>query len=395
MRHPPRFRAATAVLGLLALAGCWDSPFDPDENQPVGEAAFGRALAWFADDSAGGGSMRPLLNGAHVYFERDLAGMGGTPASPSQLIALDRQSGAEAWASPMTAAHNVAVAGGRVGAVWGSLVIVDPATGARRHQYIVPQTTLNTNVASDGARFYAATHDGRAVAIDPATGATVWATDLSSSGATSGFGVSVAGEVVAVSLKHFGMSAADRDSGFVAVVERATGALRWRRRIEGAADPGVVDAPLIMGDVVVAVTQGHDVRAYDLATGALRWQMDASFASPDTEYGSRGLAGCEEMAIIPTGNLGLMAVDAGTGRLHWRLGNLGEGSLFSVQCSHGTVLTLGAGLRVLDARTGSPRATYPLDEPAGNREFWINSVARDAEYLYVGTTYGYAKVRAP
>lgn len=393
--HP--FRSAAAGLVLFALSGClWDTPLTPREDARVGEVAFGRsALVWFTDDSAGGGSMKPVLNGAHVYFEREVSRRGGTYDSPSQLIALGRGTGAEAWASPMTAAHNAAVAGGRVGAVWGSLVIVDPATGARRHQYIVPQTTLNTNVATDGARFYAATHDGRAVAVDPATGATVWETELAGGRTLSGFGVSVAGEAVAVSLKYFAWRAPDVDSGFVAVLDRGTGALRWRARIQGAADPGVVEAPQIVGDVVIAVTQGHDVRAYDLQTGALRWQLDASFASADTEYGSRGLASCDGMVIVPTGNLGVVALDAATGAVRWRLGDLGEGSLYSLQCSHGTVLTLGAGLRVFDARTGQRLAAYPRDEPVTEREFWINSVVRDADHLYVGTTYGFAKVRAP
>lgn len=40
-------------------------------------------------------------------------------------------------------------------------------------------------------------------------------------------------------------------------------------------------------------------------------------------------------------------------------------------------------------------AAYPRREPRTDRAFWINSVVRDEQFLYVDTTFGYARVRAP
>lgn len=195
-----------------------------------------------------------------------------------------------------------------------------------------------------------------------------------------------------MALKYFSMSAAP-DSGIVAVLDRATGAVRWRTALQAGANAGIVVPPVIVGDVVVVVTQGHDVRAFDLRTGAPRWQADVSFAAQ--EWASDGLAACEGLVIVPTGELGLAALDAATGALRWRRGNLEEGSLRSVQCAHGTVMTLGAGLRIFDARTGEPRAAYPRGPAVADPGFWIAAATRDEAFLYVATTVGYAKVRAP
>ena len=83
--------------------------------------------------------------------------------------------------------------------------------------------------------------------------------------------------------------------------------------------------------------------------------------------------------------------------LRWKRGDLGEGSLFGVQCSHGTVMTRGsAGLQLFQAPTGVRLARYPVRDPgSAGREFWITSVVRDEQFLYVGTTYGFVKVTAP
>lgn len=391
--HRNAGRTIAVALAPLTLSGCFLDRLPTESQRPaaVARAAFGDALVWFTADDDGAGSMKPALAGEHVYFERDRLAAGG---APSELVAVDRGTGAIAWAGPMIAGENAAIAGDAVGAVWGSLSIFDRASGARRHAFTPGTTPLSGNVVSDGARFYVLTHDARAVAVDPVTGQAVWTTPLAGGPETVGSGVAVEGDALAASAKHFSRSA-QGDSGIVAVLERATGAVRWRVAVRGAADPGIVEPPVIAAGLVIVVTQGHDVRAFDLATGALRWQVDASFSS--NEWGSNGLAGCEGVVIVPTGDLGLAGLDAATGAVRWRRGDLGEGSLFSVRCSHGTAMALGSvGLQVFDARTGDRRARYPVREPAAaGREFWISSVVRDDQYLYVGTTYGFARVRAP
>ena len=385
-----------AAASLLALAAC-ESPFTPvlGGGGTAADQAFGAAhVRWFVPDEAGGWTMRPELAGPYVYFERDLElSPGGTVVNRAQLVALDRATGAEAWAQPIVTGENAAVAGDVIGAVWGSLPMFDLATGAQLHVFRYGQVSLSGNVATDGERFYVLTHDGHALAVNPGQGTTRWDTDLAGAGTATGFGVAVEGEAVAVTLKHFGSTAAPGDSGFVAVLDRGTGAVRWRAALGEGLDPGFTDPPTIAGGLVV--TRGnHEVRAWDLRSGAPRWRFDAR--GPGVTYGGSGLASCEGLVIAPTGNLDVVALDAATGAVRWRVRAQDLGSLMSLDCSHGTVLARGSRLSVFDARSGARRASYPIRDPDdGRREFMIAAATRDAEFLYVSTTYGYMKVDAP
>lgn len=398
--HRSRLRfleAAAALACLLGLTACLDvfAPVRPPPDlRDIAETAFGAdALVWFTPDSAGAGTMVPELSGAHVYFERDMQVSGGQVASQARLVALDRGSGQVAWQGPINTAGNAAVARGVVGAVWGSLMMFDQASGAPVHTYRFGATSLSSNVVSDGSRFYVATHDGHAVAVDPATGQAAWTTRLAQGPTSPGFGVALSGDALAVAVKHFGTGAAAPDSGIVAVLDRATGAVRWRAALQGVADPGIVSPPAIVDGMVVVVTQGHDVRAFDLQTGAPRWQADVSFAT--LEFASDGLAACEGRVIVPTGDLGLAGLDAATGALRWRRRDIGQGSLHGVQCAHGTALTVGGGVSLFDARTGTLRLAHPRDLAAVPPGFRIRAATRDEAFLYVATSIGYAKVRVP
>jgi outer membrane protein assembly factor BamB len=266
--------------------------------------------------------MTPELSGSHVYFERDLhLSSTGTVLSRAKLVAMDRETGAEMWAQPIVSGENAAVAGNVIGAVWGSLPMFDRVTGASLPVFRYGEMSLSGNVASDGERFYVLTHNGHALAVNPARGTAQWDANLAGSGASVGFGVGVAGDAVAATLKHFGSAAAPGDSG---------------------------------------------------------------------------LASCEGMVIAPTGDLAIVALDAATGAARWRVNAEDLGSLSSLDCSYGTVLARGSRLAVLDARSGARRARYPIRDPDdGRREFMIAAVTRDADFLYISTTYGYAKVDAP
>jgi outer membrane protein assembly factor BamB len=387
---------AFALAALLALAAC-ESPLGPltGGGGTAADQAFGAAhVRWFIPDPVGGWTMTPELSGPYVYFERDLhLSSTGTVLSRAKLVAMDRETGVEMWAQPIVSGENAAVAGNVIGAVWGSLPMFDRVTGASRPVFRYGEMSLSGNVASDGERFYVLTHNGHALAVNPARGTAQWDANLAGSGASVGFGVAVAGDAVAATLKHFGSGAAPGDSGMVAVLDRATGAVRWRAAVGDGRDPGITDPPVIAGSLVIT-RGGNDVRAWDLRNGAPRWRFDTRGAG--VHYGGSGLASCEGMVIAPTGDLAIVALDAATGAARWRVNAEDLGSLSSLDCSYGTVLARGSRLAVLDAHSGARRARYPIRDPDdGRREFMIAAVTRDAEFLYISTTYGYAKVDAP
>lgn len=385
-----------AVASLLALAAC-ESPLGPlaGGGGTAADQAFGAVhVRWFIPDPVGGWTMTPELAGPYVYFERGLhISSAGMVVDRAKLVALDRQTGAEIWSQPIVSGENAAVAGNVIGAVWGSLPMFDRATGAPLPVFRYGPTSLSGNVATDGERFYVLTHNGHALAVNPGQGTTAWDADLAGSGSATGFGVAVADDVVAATLKHFGSTAAPGDSGIVAVLDRASGAVRWRAAVGGGQDPGITDPPVIAGGLVVT-RGGHQVRAWDLRNGVERWRFDARGSG--VNYGGSGLASCEGMIIAPTADLEIVALDAATGAARWRVNAQDLGSLSSLDCSYGTVLARGSRLAVLDARSGARRARYPIRDPDdGRREFYIAAATRDAEFLYVSTTYGYVKVDAP
>jgi outer membrane protein assembly factor BamB len=389
-------RTATAA---ALLAGCVEPtapPDDPRRAVAFAERIFGAGrVRWFTPDSVGAWTMHPLLDGTRVYFERDLPLLAsGAVLGKKEIRALDRATGAVLWKAPFVSAENAAVAGSVVGASWGALPMFDRVSGAPAHVYRFSGTSLSSNLVSDGARFYVGSHNGHVVAVDPRTGTADWDRDLAGGPSTVAFGLALSGDALAVTLKHFRERGAPTDSGIVAVLDRATGAPRWRVALGGGTtDEAIVDEPVIASGLVVALTQGHEVHAFELGTGRTRWRRSISFSM--VRYGSNGLSACDGMVMAATGDLGVVALDAATGAIRWRQRDLGAGSLSRVDCSHGTVIVRGSTMRVLDARTGALRARYPLREPDGPREFYITSATRDAESLYIGTTYGYARVDAP
>ncbi len=389
-----------AVCSLVPLSAC-DAPTGPAELPRrvdlIAEGVFGReSLRWFIPDSAGAGTMDPLLDGPRIYFDREeWVSPSGKLLGLRDLRALDRSSGALLWKRPIISAINAALAGDRVGVVWGSLATAKRVSGAEPRDYSYGPTSLSGNVVSDGTRFYVGTHDGHVLAMDP-TGTIAWDRGLAGGPSTPVFGLALSGDVLAVTLKHFRRSAAEGDSAIVALLDRATGALRWRVGLAGASgDAAVVQRPVITTGLVVAVTEQHDVHALDQESGAVRWQKSVQYGSSLDP--SRGLSACGGLVVVATGDMGLTALDATSGTERWRVRDLGAGPLRRLECSHGTVLAHGYGpaMHVFDARTGTVRARYPRRMPDAARGFFITSATRDETALYVGTSYGFAKVAAP
>jgi outer membrane protein assembly factor BamB len=259
---------------------------------------------------------------------------------------------------------------------------------------VYPGTSLSGNVVSSEGRFYFQTHSGRVVAVDAASGAVRWDTNLAGNALTTGFGLTLAGETLIATLKYLRASATGRDTGIVAALDAATGAVRWRVVIDpdSVTESGVVHPAVVWGNNVIVVTFSHEVFSFDLTTGAVRWRFDAAYGEP--RVGNGGLAGCDGRVIVPTGDLGLVALDAATGAVLWKLPDIKEGSLSWVYCSHGTVLA--GRLRVFAALSGASLARYPyVSAYELDPGFWITNVTRDAESIYFATTHGFAKIRSP
>jgi len=108
--------------------------------------------------------------------------------------------------------------------------------------------------ASDGARVFAAAHDGKVSAFDAVKGKRLWRqkTKLQLSG-----GPATDGEVVVVGSSN----------GEVVALDAADGRQRWRTNVSSE----VLAAPAIAGNVALVRTVDGKLAALDLADGQQRW----------------------------------------------------------------------------------------------------------------------------
>ena len=336
--------------------------------------------------------MEPALDANTVYFEH-----GGT----HQVIALSRETGTVRWAGGIVSGHNAAFAADLIGVLWGSLEVFRRSNGAKQYTFTPVGTVLSGNVVSDGNRFYVLTHNtGHVLALNPQTGAVVWDRNLAGPPTgTNGRGIALAGDHAIVVLRFTRpfQSTTVSDSSIVASVNLADGAVRWRLVLEPTSlqDPWVVAPAVVSGDNAILVTMRHEVMAISVATGAPVWQFDAAFGNPTT--GSSGLAACGNSIIVPTGDLGLVALNAQTGAVLWHTPRINVGSLYSVQCLSNRIIAKGSLVSVLNAQSGEALATYPLFTsadllPSG---FYIGSALFDGTSIFAGTTSGYVRFKAP
>lgn len=382
-----------AAVVISTLVAC-DDVLESGPESPVGEALFGAgSVAWFTEDDAGAWTMVPLVDGPRVYFDRDEFWATGVVGN-TELLAVNRETGAVEWRGPIIAAGNAAIAGESVAAVWGGLPIFDRATGDSVHLYRYPATSLSTNLVSDGDRFYVGTHDGHVVSVD-AAGTPVWERAVPGV-RTRIVGVALGDGRLATASLSAPWQEVDADTIVVAVLDAATGAVGWHVAIphEGPWRLGFVrDPPHIIAGRVVVITSDYVVRAFDLDTGALVWQREIRF---DYHHDSDGSDTCDGMVVAATGDGGVIALDGATGATRWHAGGASRYSLREVSCEYGTVMVQDGYLQVRNAATGALMVDYPRSVPSPPyRSFMITGATRDADHLYIGTTYGWGKVIAP
>ena len=153
--------------------------------------------------------------------------------------------------------------------------------------------------ASDGNRLYAASRNGNVVALDPATGKSVWRTELEvdlSAGPGVGEGLIVVGSA----------------DGMLIALDADSGAELWRANLTGES----LAQPVIKDGTVVTMTIDNRLRAVSAFDGAERWTVEQ--ATPTlTMRGSASpvLVGTSVVAGFDNGRL--VAVNIATGNTEW------------------------------------------------------------------------------
>ncbi len=151
----------------------------------------------------------------------------------------------------------------------------------------------------DGSRIYAASQDGKVIAVDPETGKQHWKVDLDTE-LSSGPGVSD------------GSVAVGSKDGYVVVLDANSGTEQWRASVGGE----TLARPLIHDDAIIVQTIDNRLIAFARFDGRQRWELEQTLpvltmrgASSPVAVGSTVIAGFD--------NGRLVAVDIDTGDIEW------------------------------------------------------------------------------
>lgn len=149
--------------------------------------------------------------------------------------------------------------------------------------------------AGDGNRIYAASQDGKVVALDPAKGKQHWKTDLEvelSAGPAAGDGV------VAVASKD----------GYIIVLDASSGAEQWRAFVGGE----TLAQPIVAEDSVVVQTIDNRLVALARFDGRQRWESEQSTPLLTMRGASSpALVGTSVIAGFDNGRLAAVNIDSG------------------------------------------------------------------------------------
>ncbi|MBA4803088.1 MAG: PQQ-binding-like beta-propeller repeat protein [Brevundimonas sp.] len=298
-----------------------------------------------------------------LEFEQQLA--------PSAALAgrdffLPGPQAATAWTQPGGAADNAVehvIAGGDLSVAWRR----DIGKGSSRTQQVMAP------IVADNGRVFVLDGESTVSAVDAASGAVAWRTDIKpdepearsglfsfgggSGGGGFGGGVAVAGGKVFVS------------SGYrvVTALDQATGAVLWTTPV----DVPIHGAPTVSGSRVFVVDVENQIVAFDVNTGQQDWSY-RGIPEPARIMRASSPAVTGDTVIAPFSSGELIALRASTGQSLWNqvLSRTSRTSALSEirdiagrpVVSRGVVYAVSHSgqMAAIDVRTGQPKWQLPV-----------------------------------
>jgi len=274
-------KKANAILiyiSLLLVSGC--SWFDSDEDEDVFEPSplpeiskmFSVSPKWSASVGDGVGEFYNKLSPAiynDIVYVADSKGL---------IKALSTADGKEIWSTNVGSElfGGVAAGGGlvAVGSTEAEVIVLDATTGTEQWRNLVSSEIVSAPAISDG-KVLSRTIDGKLFAMDAKTGERAWLYDRSVPPLTLR-GVS------SISVGR-GAAVTGFSNGKVALFIIETGQAIWEKRVATPSGRSELDrvadadaTPIIVGDVVYAVTFKGNISAFDMRSGEVKWQRELS-----------------------------------------------------------------------------------------------------------------------
>lgn len=195
-----------------------------------------------------------LSGGTVVAAALDGTLRGIEPLTGNERWSMQPDSMRAFYAAPTEIADGLIIAADEA----GGLVAFSPTTGLIQWRTEIGLPVMRSPAAS-GGRFYVPTALGEFLAIDSATGETVWIYQADAERARFA--------TPAVDERYVIVGATD---GILRCLDPATGEVFWQHEFDG----NISAAPLLAGDVVYVGTMRERIVALDVSSGELLWDAE-------------------------------------------------------------------------------------------------------------------------
>ncbi|MEX2180527.1 MAG: PQQ-binding-like beta-propeller repeat protein [Gemmatimonadaceae bacterium] len=303
--------------------------------------------------------------------------------SAGPVVAFDRRTGSQVWtyARPFGAPSSLVLHNGRLLFVGSLAIALDAATGTELwHHDPGANGGLGVSAAADG-HFYFGT-DSSIHALSVETGSPAWRVDF---GADWEFrsvvrGVAVDGDELFASIERFHSETGHLGAAIVLALDRRTGLELWRHTEGDGSDRHLfIFEPRVAGDLILVSDFIANVTiALDRATGAVRWRRQGD---------ATGYAGAFEPPLVRhdtvfvvSGDQRITALHRATGEPIW--GQKVGGSLSSAAFCGRYLLVQDLYLHVLDRATGAFIARYAHTKP-GESGLLVSRFTSDGDVAFV------------
>lgn len=334
-------RATLLAAAIAAFAGCRPAGPTPDLGQPM------LRLRWRVVTSDRARELKPqefasvARVGDHVY----------TGSAGGRFFSLDALDGHVRWQQPVGSVNSrPAVLGTMlyVGTDDGELVALDMQTGkeAWKHESLGP---ILESPAVVGDTIIFSNEADQVYALDARKGTARW----SYKGETpeeytlrGHAGVAVSGDLAFTGFAN----------GTMVALRVSNGSVAWLTTLKGDSDKFVdVDGtPVVLGDTVFVTSSSGGVWAIDSTTGLVRWRVQLEGPTASAGVGSAGgIATDGERVYVGAADLGIYALDL-EGNILWRQGTRGGGEPATpiVSGDYLVYALADAGVFICDKRTG-------------------------------------------
>jgi outer membrane protein assembly factor BamB len=330
------FSPCLLCVALLFAAGC-------DERRATAESPPAMKQIWSAT-FAGGEGEEGLWTGIPVIAQgMVIVGI------RNGMAAFDTANGRQVWRASLWSNGNraygfIAEHDGRACMEdWPAIGCVDVATGKVLWSKALAASTATTEAALDGSAWYVGTDSHMVYALDPASGAEKWATDVSPGALYSSrvFGLTVSGDTVYATTVRDPTPTSLPKVGDLVALDRATGRILFTYSTSGS-NGGFQGAATISGPLALMNdTYTPGLVAVDRFTQREVWRtpvLESGYINSETRPVLVG-----DTLFAASSDTQVYSVNAKTGAIQWKALGVRHGSLGSIAVCKSLVLAVEFG----------------------------------------------------